>query len=108
VDVCAEIVLGETSVADVELFLRRVRPGQPSCPGCSRPLEHWTGDWMADYAQLGYRCRSCSIQISGSYSLLLDDVRGDVRRRFHEYWTRYQEAIRLLTRGKDHKFKLPL
>lgn len=83
VDVCAEIVLGETIVPDVELFLRRLRPDR-------LPLS------------------SCGTQIDGPYRVLLDDVRGDVRRRgFLDYWTRYQEAIQLLTRGKDHKFKLP-
>lgn len=106
-DICAEIVLGETRPPAVELFLRRLDLGRPYCPRCSRPLETWRAGWMADFAQIGYRCPRCTTEIEGDDGEILDDIRGTVRREYPQYRSRYQQEIRQLTGGRPQKYRLP-
>jgi hypothetical protein len=107
VAIWAVIHLDETTQPDLEVFLRRVRKGDPFCPHCQRPLDEWRASWMEDFGQIGYQCRDCRTQIRGDAAALLDELRREVRKDFLSYWTRYQEKLGLMTGGKHHKYKLP-
>jgi hypothetical protein len=107
VDICARIVLGEAVPPPPEIFLRRLYLGDPFCLRCLRPLDRWNTSWMADSAQIGYKCPSCGTEIEGDVSSQLDDAKGHVRRDLEAYWRRYREEIDKLIGGrKQEKFKL--
>jgi hypothetical protein len=100
----AEIILEEQIRPDIENFLKRIDIGEPYCPECSRPLEELKTSWMADYAQIGYKCLSCNTQRTGTRIDLLKDVVALIRSRYDYYWDIYSKKIQLLTNGNPHEY----
>ncbi len=106
VDIRAKIVLGESAQPNVEIFLDRIEIGKPYCPKCSRPLDYWNASFMADGIQIGYKCNVCKTECEGDRYEVLDDVKGNVRQNYSQYWSQYKREIDLLTRGKPQRYKL--
>ena len=106
VDIRAKIVLGENNQPDVGIFLDRIDIGRPYCPECYRPLNERNVVTFVGYAQIGYECRECRTEYEGDRRNLLDDVKGEIRRNYSTFWSRYKREIDLLTKGKPHNYKL--
>jgi hypothetical protein len=104
VDIRAEIILEEQIKPDIENFLERIGTGNPYCPNCSRPLDEWKLDWMANFAQIGYKCPPCNTQREGDALDLLNDVYGLIRSNYAYYWNIYSEKIHQLTGGKPQDY----
>ena len=108
VDLRAQIVLGERTPPDVEIFLDRVRLGQPYCPRCSNRLEEVLVDhWIPGYSGTHYECYRCEIETPMDGDDLEGEVFGAIRRDYLRFWSRYDEEIQHLTGGKPKKFKVP-
>jgi len=103
-DLRAEIILGERTPPDVDIFLDRLRLKDPYCTGCSRPMRSERA-FMAGL--VAYCCDSCGVKIPTSAGDLRRDALGAVRRDYLRCWSRYDEEIRHLTGGKPHRWKLP-
>lgn len=106
-DIRAKIILGELDQPSADIFLDRIKKGDPFCPKCSRPMDYWEASWMADFAQIGYQCFNCDIKHKGDYEDLLNDIKGEVRRDYEKYWEIYQREIEKLINGKPEDFQLP-
>jgi hypothetical protein len=103
----AQIVLGENTLPDVEIFLDRIHLGEPYCPTCKRPLDKLRASWMADCGHIGYECKTCETEIQKFPAALHNDALGAVRRGYLSLWERYENEIRDLTKGKPKKYMLP-
>lgn len=104
VEIMAKIVLEEQIKPDIENFLERIYTGDPYCPKCSRTLDDWKSNWMANFAQIGYKCPSCNTQREGDTLDLLNDVYGLIRSKYAYYWNIYSEKIHELTGGKPQDY----
>lgn len=104
IDLRAEIVLGERTPPDVQIFLDRIRLKDPYCADCSRPMRSKRA-FMAGF--VGYRCDRCEAEFPMGAGDLRRDALGAVRRDYLRYWSRYDEEIRHLTGGKPRRWKLP-
>lgn len=107
VDIRAKIILGELNKPSVDIFLDRVKKGDPFCPQCSRPMDYWKLSWMANFAQIGYQCLNCKIQHKGDYEDVFNDIKGEVRKNYDSYWLIYMNEIDKLIKGKPEDFQLP-
>lgn len=106
-DIRAKIILDESHQPAVDLFLDRIRKGEPFCPECSRPMDYWKATWMADFAQIGYQCFNCDIKHKGNYEDLLNDIKGEVRKNYEKYWDIYKGENNKLTKGNPEDYQLP-
>lgn len=104
VDIQAEIELEDQIQPDIENFLKRIGIGVPYCPKCSRPLEELRTTWMADFAQIGYECKSCNTQKMSERKDLLKDVYALIRSNYGYYWDIYSKKVQQLTNGKPHEY----
>ena len=107
VGIRAKIVLMENSQPDIDSFLSRIKIGDPFCSICSEPLNVVSGSWMSDGMQAGFNCNDCEKEYSGSYSSVRKKARGEVRRNYDKYWSKYQEKINSLTGGRADKYISP-
>ncbi len=107
VDIRAKIILDESSKPSIDIFLDRIRKGNPFCPKCSRPMDYWKASWMADFAQIGYQCFNCNIQHKGDYENIMNDIKGEVRKNYENYWLIYKTEFDKLTKGKPEDFQIP-
>lgn len=106
-EIVADIVLVEHTIPSPEEFTNRIRVRPPSCAKCSVTLADWNASWMADGAQIGYKCEDCQTQIEGTSSDLLRQAQGIVRGDFFGHWQRYSGEIDGLTKKKRKRYKLP-
>lgn len=106
-DIRAKIILDELHQPSVDIFLDRIRIGDPFCPKCSRPMDYWRATWMADFAQIGYQCFNCGVKHKGDFGDLLNDIKGEVRRNYKKYWDKYKIEINKMTKGKPEDYQLP-
>jgi hypothetical protein len=80
--------------------LERIQLGKPYCPECSRPLDILHGDFVVDFAQMGYKCKNCNTEYEGNDRELLKDIKGEVRKNYDNYWDVYCKE---LDKNKKHK-----
>jgi len=100
--------LNETTQPSIDIFLDRVSTGNPYCPNCQRPLDEDRLDWMGDFEQIGYTCSECRTKIQRDRIQLLNDVQGEIRKRFGFYYDGYKFQVHKLTNGKPHKYKIEI
>ncbi|MBK7378981.1 MAG: hypothetical protein IPJ03_08210 [Ignavibacteriales bacterium] len=106
-DIRANIFLNEKIKPSIDSFLDRVYEGEPFCTICLRPLDKWNASYMADFAQIGYKCPSCKTEIKGDWEDLRKSIKGDVRSKYAEYWEKYKKQIYELTNGNPDGYTLP-
>ena len=101
VGILAKIVLMESSKPGVEVFLNRIRLGDPYCPRCKRSMDKTYLDPRVPFGPTvtGFACRNCSTAREGDIHDLYQDAEGEVRREYDRYWDGYIEVIRDLTHG---------
>lgn len=104
VDIQAKAILEEQIKPDIENFLNRIDTGNPYCPKCSHPLDEWKLGWMANFAQIGYKCPSCNTQREVNTCDLLNDVYGKIRSNYDYFWDIYSKKIHQLTGGKPQDY----
>ena len=107
VGIRAKIVLMENSQPDIDSFVSRINIGDPFCSICSKPLDIMHGSWMSDGVQIGFNCDDCLKEYRGNYSSIRKKARGEVRRNYEKYWSKYQQEINSLTGGRADRYKLP-
>jgi len=106
-DIRAKIFLNESLKPNVDVFLERIHEGDPFCSQCSRPLDDWNASYMADFAQIGYKCKTCNTQIEGDWKALRNIIKGEVRKNYDKYWLGYKTQIDELTGGKPEEYEIP-
>jgi uncharacterized protein YneF (UPF0154 family) len=106
-DIRAEILITEKIKPSVDDFLDRIREGDPFCSQCSRPLDILNANYLANFAQIGYKCTNCETQIKGNWEDLRKGIKGEVRKNYDSYWQEYKKQIQEFTNGKSEEFELP-
>lgn len=106
IDIRAKIFLEEKLQPAIEIFLDRVSIRAPYCRKCNRPLQTLRHSEMADFLPYGYSCNYCQIQMNGTHSDIFNEIRGEIRRKYSDFWHNYSKAIYDLTGGKPQKFKI--
>lgn len=107
-DIRAKIFLNEKIKPNVDVFLDRVFEGNPFCTKCLRPLDIWSGNYITDIGQIGYKCSSCKTEIEEDFENLRKSIKSLIRRDYDKYWDEYQKQIKDLTGGKPELFETPL
>lgn len=92
VNIRVKIIL--STQPNVEIFLDRIEICRPYCPKCYRPLDYWDADFIENDMHIGYNCNQCKTEYEGDMNKLLDDVKGEIRKKYQEYWSQYNREIR--------------
>ncbi len=106
-DIRAKIILDESNKPSIDIFLDRIRKGDPFCPNCLRPMDYLRASWMADGVQIGYQCKNCGIQHKGDFEDVLNDIKGEVRRNYENYWNTYKTEFDKLIKSNPIDYQLP-
>jgi len=104
--ISVRIFLEENTQPPIDEFLKRINFAKPYCPKCGLELSWIYDSGGIDVFQIGYECKKCKTKMKGTKKELIKVLRAIVRKNYDEFWSRYRSQIKILTKGKEKKYRL--